>query len=197
MSEYLEKLELADGTGITVRSTTRADVDQVMEFFDCLPDAEKQCVRVELRNREDFEKRYDKLDKGYVVRLVAEKEGVLIGEACLETMRYGWLRKSGEVRMVVHPDYRELGVPRILAREIFLLAARKGLDNLIARVVDCQKEALEIYKSLHFELEATQKKHAVDLDGNLHDVYLMTFNLRKMWRDMEEAIVEAIHSPLD
>lgn len=197
MGEYLQKATLEDGSEVLVRSTVRADLEKVIGFFDSLPESAKQCVKVELRTREDFEQRYDKIEKGCVTRLVAEKEGNIIGEASLETMRYGWLRKSGEVRMIVLPEYHELGLAKVLAREIFLLAARRGLESLIARVVDCQCEACDIFESLHFEHEATLRNHAVDMEDNLHDVKLMTFSLRQMWRDMEEAIVESIASPLD
>jgi L-amino acid N-acyltransferase YncA len=197
MGEYCESSTLDDGTEITVRHTTIADVDKVMEFFDALPVAEKQCVRSELNGRADFERRYEKISKGEIARLVAEVGGRIVGEASLESMRYGWLRKSGEVRMMVLPDYRDKGAAKVLAREIFLLAARRGLENLISRVIECQLLAFETLRSLHFKHEATQKNHAVDMEGRLHDVRLMTFSLRQMWRDMEEAIVESITSPLD
>ena len=197
MEEYREEALLDDGTAVTVRSTSRDDLDKVIVFFEALPDEDKQCVKVELCSREDFERRYDRVEKGLVTRLVIEKEGRIVGEASLETMRYGWLRKSGEVRMIVLPEYRGLGASKILAREIFLLAARRGLENLLARVVDCRKEAVQIFESLHFRHEASQKCHAVDMEGKPHDVHLLTFSLRKMWRDMEEAIVESIASPLD
>jgi L-amino acid N-acyltransferase YncA len=197
MGEYYERSTLDDGAEVLVRHTTIEDVDKVMKFFDALPAAEKQCVRNELNTRADFERRYVRVSKGDIVRLVVETEGKIVGEASLESMRYGWLRKSGEVRMMVLAEYRDRGVAKVLAREIFLLAARRGLENLLSRVIECQVVTYETLKSLHFKHEATQKGHAVDLEGRLHDVLLMTFSLRQMWRDMEEAIVESIKSPLD
>ena len=181
---------------MVVRDTTRADLEEAFEFFQSVPEEERQYLRIDVCDREVLSGRYDKVEKGKAVRLIAECQSKIVGEATLETMRYGWLRKSGEVRLLMLPQYRDNGLEEVLAREVFLLAARLGLHTLIARVMDSQKGTFDTFRKLHFEHVATQKEHAIDMHGKLHDVHLLTFSLRMMWGAMEEAIGEANTMPL-
>ena len=196
-SEYFETVALGDGTELTVRTTSLEDLESSYAFFQSMPEEQKQFLRIDVCDKARAAKRYERIDKGKTIRLIAECEGRIIGEVSLEKMRYGWLRKSGEVRMLVLPQYADKIVSEILAREVFLLAARLGLNTLLARVMEGQDELFRIFEGLHFRHEATQKKHVVDLEGNLRDLYHLTFDLRKMWSDMEHAISETTFSPME
>ena len=196
MQEYHETVDLCDGSKVTVRDTSRADLEEAYEFFRSVPDEERQYLRIDVCDREVLSGRYEKIEAGKAIRLIAECRGKIVGEATLETMRYGWLRKSGEVRLLILPKYRDHGLEQVLAREVFLLAARLGLHTLIARVMDSQKGTFETFSNLHFDHVATQKDQAIDVQGRLHDVHLLTFSLRKMWGAMEDAIGEANTMPL-
>lgn len=197
MYEYSETVSLKDGSQVTVRDTTIDDLDKSFDFFQAMSDEERQYLRIDVCSKEVAKDRYQNIELGKAIRLVAECHGHMVGEATLETMRYGWLRKSGEVRLLVLPAYSDLGLERIMAREIFLLGARLGLNNLLARVMDTQEKTCSILSDLHFRRAAIQKDHACDVDGKMHDTYLMTFSLKEMWRKMEDAIGEADASPLD
>ncbi|HUX08719.1 MAG TPA: hypothetical protein VMX35_15570 [Acidobacteriota bacterium] len=197
MYEYSETVSLKDGSQVTVRDTTIDDLDKSFDFFQAMSDEERQYLRIDVCNKEIVRDRYHQIELGKAIRLIAECHGQLVGEATLETMRYGWLRKSGEVRLLILPALCDLGLERLMAREIFLLGARLGLNNLIARVMDTQQKTYAILSDLHFKHAATQKDHACDADGKMHDVHLLTFSLKEMWRKMEDAIGEADTSPLD
>ena len=188
MFDNSETMTLADGSVITVRISTKDDLDETMEFYLSMPEEERELMRVDVTDREVVAKRFDEVERGHAARLVAVCEGRIVGEAILEYMRYGWLRKTGEIRILIAPQYRVLELAQFLAQEVFLLAARRGLNNLIARVLDGETEMMEILKGLHFKHDATQKGHAVDLHGDRHDVHLLTFSLRKMWSDIEDEI---------
>jgi L-amino acid N-acyltransferase YncA len=197
MFEYSETVSLKDGSSVTVRDTTVEDLDKSFDFFQAMPEEDRQYLRIDVCSKEIARDRYKTIEIGKAVRLVAECSGTIVGEATLETMRYGWLRKSGEVRLLVLPCFRDLGLERVMAREIFLLGARLGLNNLLARVMDNQKKTYEILTGLNFKHTATQKDHAADMEGKMHDVHLLTFSLKDMWRQMEYAIGEADASPLE
>ena len=188
MLEEIKSIKLDNGTELFLRNKTREDLELTYEFYSRMPQRERELMRIDVSDREVIDSRYDEIEKGNAERLVAVKEGKIVAEAILENMRYGWLRKTGEIRILLLPEFRETGLADYIAREIFLLAARRGLNNLIARVLDQETEKYQTLKKLHFKHEATQKNHAVDLHENTHDVHLMTFSLSKMWRDMEEAI---------
>jgi L-amino acid N-acyltransferase YncA len=197
MFEYSETVSLKDGSRVTVRDTRIEDLDKAFDFFRAMPVEDKLYLRVDVCDKEIARDRYKQIELGKAIRLVADCRGTIVGEATLETMRYGWLRKSGEVKLLVLPAFRDLGLERVMAREIFLLAARLGLNNLIARVLDSEQRTYEILLDLHFKHTATQREHAADAQGLMHDVQLMTFSLKEMWRKMETAIGEADASPLE
>ena len=188
MFDYSENVTLEDGSAVTVRARTQDDLDETMEFSLSMPEDERELMRVDVTDREVVVRRFEDVERGQAARLVAVSAGRIVGEAILEHMRYGWLRKTGEIRILITPQYRGLELAQILAQEVFLLAARRGLNNLIARVLDGETEMMDILKDLHFRHDVTQKDHAVDLHGNRHDVHMLTFSLRKMWRDIEDEI---------
>ena len=195
MLEYSETVMLEQGLEAIIRSTSDRDLQASVDFFRAFPDDEKQYFAVDLCCPGQVEKRYEQVKAGKAVRLVATCEGRIVGEAGLDSMRYGWLSRSGDVTLIALPQYRGKKLREALAREIFLLAARLGMHVLLARVLDSQSRTRQIFKSLGFRHEATQKGHAVDAGGREHDVHLMTFSLKKMWSQMEEAIEETSSSP--
>ena len=197
MYEYSEAVALRDGSQATVRTTSPDDLRASLTFFLSMPEEEKQQMRIDVCDEETVARRYESIEKGKTVRLVAVCGDKIVGEGSLETMRYGWLRKSGEVRLLILPEYRDLDVAKIMAREIFLLAARHGLNNLITRVRHDQTEMIEIFKGLHFRHEATQRDQVVDPEGWMHDLYMFTFDLAAMWRDLEDAVSSTASRHMD
>ncbi len=195
VADLFRTRNLEDGTEITVREKTREDLDASMEFYALMPEQERKLMRIDVADRSVVESRLQELEKDNFFRLVAEVDGKFIGEAILEDLRYGWMKKTGEIRILILPAYRETDLARILSRELFLVAARRGLNNLIARILDGETWMYDTLRNLHFKHEATQKSHAVDLNDNQHDVHLMTFSLTRMWQDIENAIAESIASP--
>lgn len=188
MIDHTESLKLKDGSLVSIREKTVDDLEASIDFYQSIPLEEQELMRVEVSDREVVIQRLKEMEKGQTERLVAVHEGKIIGESILENLRYGWMRKTGEIRILILPQYRQLELEQVLARETFLHAARRGLNNLIARVLDGESDKLEIFSNLHFKHEATQKDHAVDLHGNTHDIFLLTFSLNQMWRDMEDSI---------
>lgn len=188
MIDHTESLKLKDGSLVTIREKTVDDLEASIDFYQSIPREEQELMRVDVSDRELVIQRLREMEKGQTERLVAVHEGKIIGESILENLRYGWMRKTGEIRILILPKYRQLELEQVLARETFLHAARRGLNNLIARVLDGESDKLEIFRNLHFKHEATQKDHAVDLHGKTHDIFLLTFSLNQMWQDMEESI---------
>ena len=195
MQDLIRTGTLEDGSEVTVRARTSDDFDACFEFYQAIPDSEKLLMRVDVTDRQAVEDRWKDIERSNAGRLIAVRQGKVIGEAVLEQMRYGWLRKTGEIRIIALPEYCDTPVVNLLAKEIFLLAARSGLNHILSRVLDGEAWLINILKKLYFEHQATQRLHAVDHSGEAHDVLVMTFSLHKMWEGLEEAIEQSISSP--
>jgi L-amino acid N-acyltransferase YncA len=194
ISDFPRIKKLDDGRDVTIRRKTRDDLDASMQFYASMPEQERELMRIDVTDRSVVQSRFDEIEKGNAVYLIALEGERIIGEAILETMRFGWLRRTGEIRILILPEFRRSDLARILAREVFLLTARMGLSNVIARILDGETWMYETLQRLHFKHEATQKNHAVDMHDKQHDVHLMTYNLTKMWGDIEDQIRESISS---
>jgi L-amino acid N-acyltransferase YncA len=88
-------------------------------------------------------------------------------------------RHIGELRVVVDPEYRELGLGRRLIRELLDVAAQLGLQQATFELV-AQREAPAIMaaESVGFQVAATLKGRIKDMWGNSQDLVLMELPLK-------------------
>jgi RimJ/RimL family protein N-acetyltransferase len=127
--------------------------------------------------REVIEQRLSEIEEGLATSIIAVDGGRLIGDAILWTSPRGWFRKTGEMWIVVDVDYRGLGLGTLLAREIFMVAVRKGLLKLEAACMETQQGIIEVLKPLGFKQEGVLKSFVVDLKGREHDLILLGMDL--------------------
>ena len=189
MFEQFKETRLKDCPTITVRKETPDDLDAISDFYHALPQEEQDWLKININDKAEIARRFEDMEDRQPKRLLAfcNEKNIIVGEAILEKLRYKWMRRTGEIKILVLPEFSNETLVQSLAQEVFLQAARHGLVNIVAHALDSEKDMFEILKSLHFKHEATQKNHAVDNQGNTHDVYTMTFSLQKMWEDIEES----------
>ena len=190
MVEHREMLENGECKDVLIRTRTYEDMDMVFDFYKKLPDDVQELAPIDVLDRSAVERRFEDVQKGGGERLVAicNDTGEMIAEAILENMRLEWMRKTGELRFLVLTQHRSAAIARALSQEIFLLAARRGLNHLIVKMMDKDAEMRAIFEEMNFMHEATQRGHAYDKAGNPHDIYVMSFSLRKMWNSLEEMV---------
>jgi len=92
----------------------------------------------------------------------------------------------GELRVVVDPEFRELGLGRRLIRELLDIAAALGLHKATFELV-AQREtpAILAAESVGFQVAATLKDRIKDMWGNYQDLVLMELPLQeheRWWR---------------
>lgn len=184
----IEKTKLNDGTELTVRTREASDIDAVFRFYSSLPPEERELLKLDVTDKRKVERRFADFQGDKGESLIALHGDEIVAEGIIESMRYGWLRKTGEIRVLTSVDHRNDEVDAVLIREIFLLGARRGLNILIARVLQEEKSIYDTLKNLSFEHEATQEDHAIDIHGNTHDVYLLTYSLKRMWESIEGSV---------
>jgi len=190
MDNVSEEITLSDGSKVVLRTFSKQDIDDVQQFYLSLPDEEKDLMHIDVRDRDSILHRQAELEELQADRLILmdDDSGLIVGEAVLEPMRYGWMRKTGEIRIRLLPRYDNPELAHFISKEVFLLAARRGLNSLITKVIDGDQHLIDIFKKLNFKHQATLKQHAVDIKGNVFDVHLLTFSLHRMWQSIEESL---------
>jgi L-amino acid N-acyltransferase YncA len=91
---------------------------------------------------------------------------------------------------VIARPYQNQGLGRVLLSELFQEATRQKVEILLGAVTAEQQAALRILQGLGFRREAVLRDQRRTLRGELHDVQLMTANIREAWARMEDLMRE-------
>jgi L-amino acid N-acyltransferase YncA len=118
-----------------------------------------------------------------VVPIVAVAGDEIIADGTLHRSRTPARRHIGELRVVVDPEYRELGLGRRLIRELLDVAAELGLHQATFELV-AQREtpAILAAESVGFQVAATLKGRIKDMWGNYQDLVLLELPLQDQQR---------------
>ena len=191
MEEYPKEITLRDGRTITLRLLRTDDEERLIEFFAGLPRGSTQFLKHDVRDAEVVRHFVTNLNPDSTLPIVAmSADGKIVADATLHMVQRGWRRHIGEVRGVVAEGWRHQGLATALVRELVEQASARGLKKIKAEILDSQTGAFKVFKRMGFTEEARLKQHALDLDGQLHDILILTNSVDDLWRNMEELISE-------
>jgi len=97
----------------------------------------------------------------------------------------GWSDHVGELRLVVHPARRRVGVGRALARHALADAVRAGRRKVVVELAADQDHALAMFGSLGFTGEALLRDQIRDRRGDLRDLVMLAHFVDATWADMD------------
>jgi ribosomal protein S18 acetylase RimI-like enzyme len=92
-----------------------------------------------------------------------------------------WSDHVGELRLVVDPARRRVGVGKALARHALVEAVRAGRRKLVVELTADQDNALAMFSSLGFTGEALLRDHIRDRSGQLHDLVMLAHFVEGLW----------------
>lgn len=115
--------------------------------------------------------------------LVAEAQGKVVGVVGLNVMKNPRMRHSASLGISVRKEYQRQGIGRKLMEKILDLADNwLMLIRVELGVLEDNEKAMNLYKSLGFEVEG-KKKYAIARDGKYVDEYLMArYSIPKQFR---------------
>lgn len=190
----LKKYTLKDGSVITIRAMTKNDVNALHDFFTHIPEEDRLFLKHDVSDKKIIEKWAKEIDYNAVLPLLAfDKDNKIIGDATLHMKDYGWSRHIGEIRIVVSRAYRNKGVGLVLSKEIFLAALEKKLSKIVAQMAADQKGAIKVFEKLGFTKEAELKNHIMDLKGQLHNLVIMSNDVKEALKVMESYETEQLN----
>lgn len=173
LSRYPKEVQLKDGSSVILRPMTRSDEEALIDFFANLTDEDRLYTRNDVANVRVVRSWFEKIDYKFVFPLLAMAGDEIVGDATLHRKPFSWMRHMGGIRIAVAPDYRKLGLARVLADELVENAADEGLERLTADLVADQDIALEVFSRLGFRKEAILKDYVLDAKGAKHDLVMM------------------------
>jgi len=186
MAAYPKTVQLRDGTEILLRPMREEDLEQSHRFFLALPEEDRQFLRTDVAQIENVRIRMEKTDAREHWRLVALDGDEIVADATLSQPRYGWMRHTAELRCIIARPYRGRGLGSIMFSGLYQEATRRKVEKLFGMVVQERRPAVRMAESLGFQTEAVLPDHVRTLHGELKDVAVMTVNIKKLWRRLED-----------
>jgi L-amino acid N-acyltransferase YncA len=115
------------------------------------------------------------VSEGRLVTIVGWLDEAIVGYATLDRGNTRWTRHVAELRVVVAEAFRGVGLGRSLLELVFEMALEADVTKLVARMTPDQTGALNMFQRLGFEQEAVFPDHAMDANGVMHDLLILSF----------------------
>jgi ribosomal protein S18 acetylase RimI-like enzyme len=180
LEAFPQQVRLRNGATVELRPMVSADRDKVLEFFLRVPEEDRYFLKDDVTSPRVIESWASHLDYDRALPLLAWRDGVVVGDAVLVRSRTGARSHIGELRVVVDPEYRNLGLGSILTRQLCEIAADAELEKVIVELVaDRDQEAIVTMERLGFLRSARLPEYFRDPKGHPHDLIVMVLPLGK------------------
>ncbi|HUU45423.1 MAG TPA: GNAT family N-acetyltransferase [Acidobacteriota bacterium] len=184
-------VSMKDGTEVLIREMSADDVDRSLAFFEALPEEDKTYLRRPLTDRETVVRRIQMMATGGVTRLVAIVDDQIVADGALELEGHGWKEHVGEIRLIVARPFQRRGLGRLMARELYMLASSKQVEELVVKIMGPQVGVRRMFKRLGFHKEAKLHDYVRDIRGIKHDLIVMRCKLQELWNKLGELMTES------
>ena len=180
VSGFPKEAYLRDGTRIVLKPMTPDDAGALLDFFRGSPAEDRFYLKEDVTSRKVVERWVEELDYDRTLPLLGWVEDKVVADATLHRNRAGARRHSGEVRVLVTPEYRNRGLGTTLIRELAQIADKNGLERLLFEAVaEKEEDAIQAAKFLGFVQVGTLGNFAKDSGGHPRDLALLELPLGK------------------
>ena len=167
-----------DGEKVTVRPMIPDDADALLEFFRGISKEERFYLKDDVPSPRVIGQWISQLDYWRVLPLVVTIDARVIADATLHHGRAGARRHTGEVRVLVHPDYADQDVAGIVLGDLIRIASTRGLEKLVFEVVvGIEESARSMAETVGFIPAGSLRDHVKDIDGTPHDLVILELDV--------------------
>ncbi len=178
---YPKFLEL-DENDFEVRRFAPADRVAMLEFARSLGEEDLLFLRYDITRDDVMDKWLDDEKNGQRITIVAHEKGKnrILGYSSLSREPLSWTRHLGEIRAIVNPEHRKIGLGEALTREIFDICTELDLMKVVARMPLRQAGARRMFERLGFSAEALLADWVMDRQGQTHDLVVMSIDVTSL-----------------
>ena len=178
---------LKDGKIVLIRELHENDLEDLMKFYSELPTEDRKYLRIDVTNKKIVHQRIKLIKTGSVFRLVALYSGEIIADGALELSGEDWRKHQGEIRVIIARPYQKKGLGTIMVRELYFLAIKKKVEQVVVKMMRPQVGAQQIFRKLGFREELLIPDYVKDQEGKKQDLIIMTVNLKELWEELEQS----------
>jgi ribosomal protein S18 acetylase RimI-like enzyme len=161
------------------RPIAAADEPALQRFFARIPEADRTFLKEDV----DDPAAWFRLGPA---RTIAAEDGEIAGSVAVVPL-HGWSSHVGEIRLVVDPEHRGLGLGRELARHAVHDAVDLGLAKLVVEVIADQTALIGMFQALGFDAEALLADHVRDRSGQIRDLLVLANDVESQFASMAAA----------
>jgi L-amino acid N-acyltransferase YncA len=166
-----------NGVEISFRLMGPSDTDQILAFGRSLPAHDLLFLRIDVTDPKVMDEWVENIQKERTITILAESEDKLVGWASLHHNEVLWTRHVGEIRVLLKPELRGVGLGKTLANEVFAIAKDLGLQKVMVQMTTDQRGARGMVEALGFRPEALLADFVMARDGRTHDLLIMSYDV--------------------
>ena len=174
---YPRTIYLGNGTAMTLRLMSGADVDSLVSFARSLPVDDLLFLRMDITDPRVVQQWAANIETGRSVTVLAEVSAEIVGYGTLHRSEVTWQRYIGEIRLQVAPTYRSQGLGRVLAGEMLAIARELALRKIIAQMTIDQPGARATFERIGFRPEALLHDLVIDRAARTRDLLVMAYDI--------------------
>lgn len=194
-SEYPKRVQLQDGSEVWLRPLRPEDRDRLYAFFKQLPTRDRRYFKHDVSQREVITNWCRNIDYDRVLPILAvlkeDDHERVVADATLHTEQHGWATHVAKIRCVIAKEMRKKGLAIIMLREVYDRAVMRDIQKIQAEIRDDNTHAIALIKRLGFKKEAVFRKHAMDMQGKLHDMLIFYNDLSDLWQKMDDLNIDS------
>jgi RimJ/RimL family protein N-acetyltransferase len=181
LKKYPKEVSLSGGPTVTLRPLEQGDAAALLTMFTCIPNADLRHLRDDVTDRWLIDRWVKTINVEKVFPLVAVVGDAIVGDATLHRSKLGAARHIGEIRIVIHPDYRNKGLGTMMIRELIGASSAWGLEKVIAELVSEEQSAIRAFLNLGFQQVAVLPDFFKTENGANYDKVILTYSLVTDW----------------
>ena len=173
------------GEEVQLSLLTPDDEAEVIAFAKALPPHDLLFLSRDISEPKVVAAWVRSIEAGDIVSVVARRAGKVAGTTAIVTDKLAWSAHVGELRVLVSPACRDIGLGRQLIQESFLIGLDLGLEKLTARMTIDQDAAIKVFEELGFKAEALLKDHVKDREDIKHDIIILSHDVQRSQAQMQ------------
>jgi RimJ/RimL family protein N-acetyltransferase len=189
-----KEVALKSGRRVKIRLLNGEDFEKLSAFFQGLPDSNRLFLQHNVLDPELIRKWTQQLDLDHVIPLVAEDGDKIVASGTLHLSPHGWMQHVGQIRLVIAPTHRGVGLGTLVAHELVQQAEDRNLEKLYANVIESDIVSVKMLQRLGFKSAAVLKDLVKDQVGKKQNLAIMMNDVADLGRILEDWIQDSMVS---
>ena len=178
LQKFPKPIKLKDGKKAVLRPLKADDEKEFHQLFLDIPERERMFIKHRVQDMKVIHDWCKHIDVGRNLPLLGVVDHKIVGVATLHQRLGGWKRHVGRVSVLVHPEFRGVGLARALVNETLDIARRAGLEKVEAAFIAEQEAAMKMFAMLGFNQLVRLDDYVKDMQAITHDYILMGLDLK-------------------